>query len=109
MDLAEGGEPLCVVAAEEEVDALVGVYAEELADDLDGEHLRVGKLWGGTALAVAPLAPFEPVVHQAEDGHDEAAKIQEKTSMTFGAIGLTPSVGRSSLLLKPSKETCTRG
>ena len=30
MDHAEGGEPLCIVPAEEEVDVLVGVYAEKL-------------------------------------------------------------------------------
>ena len=34
--LTEGREPLAVVAAEEEVDALVGVHPEELANDLDG-------------------------------------------------------------------------
>ena len=34
MHLAEGGEPLRVVAAEEEVDVLVGVETEELAYDL---------------------------------------------------------------------------
>jgi hypothetical protein len=111
VDLAEGREPLGVVAAEEEeeVDALVGVYAEELSDDLDGEDLRVGRLRSGTTLADA--TPFKAVVHEAEDGHDEGAKIhKEKTSVTFGAIGLTPSVGRrSSLWHKSSRETCTRG
>jgi len=34
MDLAEGGEPLCVVPSEVAVDGFVGVYAEELTDDL---------------------------------------------------------------------------
>jgi len=107
---AEGGEPLGVVAAEEEVDGLVGVYyAEELANDLYGENLRVGKLRSGTAL-LADAMPFETVVDKAEDGHDEGAKIhKKKTSVMFGVIGLTPSVGRSSLWLKSSRETCTRG
>ena len=47
----------------------------------------------------------EPVVDKAEDAHDEGAKIhKKKTSVMFGAIGLTPSVGRSSLWLNPSPE-----
>src|SRR3712207_4111645 len=108
VDFAKGREPLCVVTAEEEVDAFVGVETEELADHFDGEDLRIGKLRSGTALTDA--TPFEPVVDKAEDGHDEGAKIHEqKTPVMFGAIGLTPSVGRSSLWLKYSRETCTRG
>jgi len=75
MDLAKGREPLGVVPLEEEVDALVGVEAEELAyDDLDGEDLRVRELGRRAALAVAPLATLEPVVDEAEDGDDEGAK-----------------------------------
>jgi hypothetical protein len=47
----------------------------------------------------------EPVVDKAEDAHDEGAKIhKKKTSVMFGTIGLTPSVGRSSLWLNPSPE-----
>jgi hypothetical protein len=107
VDFAKGREPLCVVTAEEEMDAFVGVETEELADHFDGEDLRIGKLRSGTALTDA--TPFEPVVDKAEDGHDEGAKIHKKTSVMFGAIGLTPSVGRSSLWLKSSRETCTRG
>ncbi len=34
MDLTEGREPFAVVTTEEEVDTLVGVYPEELSDDL---------------------------------------------------------------------------
>jgi hypothetical protein len=49
------------VATEEEVDALVSVYAEELAYELDGENFRIGKLRSGTALADA--TSFEPVVY----------------------------------------------
>jgi hypothetical protein len=93
--LAKGWEPLGVVSAEEEVDGLVGVEPKELADDLHGENLRIRKLRSGTALADA--TPFEPVVDKAEDGHDEGAKIhKKKTSVMLGAIGLTPSVRRSS-------------
>ncbi len=41
MYLAEGGEPFSMMMAKEEVDALVGVESQELADDLYGEHLGV--------------------------------------------------------------------
>jgi hypothetical protein len=54
VDIAESGEPLGVVAPKEEMDALVGVYAEELADHFYGEDLRVGELGGGSAASDAP-------------------------------------------------------
>ena len=76
MGPAEGREPLGVVPLEEEADALVGVEPEELSDDLDGEDLGVGELGGRPALADA--ASLEPIVYEAEDGHDEGAKIQER-------------------------------
>jgi len=76
MYLAEGRKPFSVVTAEEEVDSLVSVDAEELSNHFDSEDLRVGELWSGTALAKA--MPFEPVVDKAEDGHDEGAKIHNK-------------------------------
>jgi hypothetical protein len=44
MNLAEGREPFTVVTPKEEMDGLLGVYAEELCDDLDGDDLRVGEL-----------------------------------------------------------------
>jgi hypothetical protein len=53
-----------VVTAEEEVDALVGVYPKELTDDLDGEDLRVGKLRSGSTASDAPF--FEPVIHERQ-------------------------------------------
>lgn len=72
------------MAAEEEIDGFVGVYAEELSDDLYGKDLSVGELRGGTALADA--TSFEPVVHEAEDGHDEGAKIHKKTSVMCSVL-----------------------
>src|SRR5918995_2364848 len=110
VDSLEGRKPFAVVSAEEEVDTLVGVYAEELSDDFYGEDLCVGELRSRTAPADATLL-LEPVVYEAEDGHDEGAKIhKKKTSVTLGAIGLTPSVGRSSPWLNSSREkTCTWG
>jgi hypothetical protein len=82
--LAKGWEPLGVVSAEEEVDSLVGVYAEKLSYDLYGENLRLRKLRSGTALADA--RPFEPVVDKAEDGHDEGAKIHKKKTSVMCSV-----------------------
>ncbi len=51
--------------SEEEVDVLVAVYAEGLSYDFDGQYLRVGELWSGTALTDTPsftlrmMAPTE--------------------------------------------------
>jgi hypothetical protein len=84
MHLAEGGEPSAVVTAKEEVNVLVGVEAEELPDDLHGEDLRVGELGSGSAASDAP--PLEPVVDEAEGGHDEGAKIHEKTSVLCSVL-----------------------
>jgi hypothetical protein len=102
MHLAESGEPLTVMTPEVMKDRLVGVHAEELADDLDREDLGVGKRWGGAALTDTPS--FELIVYQAENGCDEGAKIHEKTSAASGTIESTPSVGRSSLWFKLSKK-----
>jgi hypothetical protein len=61
VDPTEGREPLTVVPPEVGVNALLGVYAEELADDLDGQHLGVGELGSRTAAARRLLFP-EPIV-----------------------------------------------
>jgi hypothetical protein len=76
MYLAEGREPCTVVPLEEEVDALVGVEPQELANHFDGKNFRVGKLRRRAALADA--LSFEPLVDEAEDGDDEGAKIHER-------------------------------
>ena len=108
MNFAQSGEPLSVMLSEVTEDCLVGVEAEELSDELDGDGLRIGELGGRPALA--NTAALEPVVYEAEDGYDEGAKIhKKKTSATSGAIESTPSVGRSSLWLNSSRETCTSG
>jgi hypothetical protein len=96
----EGGEPFAVVATEAEMDALVSVEAEELSYDLDRENLRVGELGGGPALA--DTAILEPVVHQAEDGYDEGAKIHERRPPFCPRwFGVPMRVRRSLLWLKP--------
>ena len=104
MYLAEGGEPLRVVPPEEEVDALVGVYPQKLSDDLHGKHFGVRELRRRAALA--DTVALDSVIHEAEDRDDESVKIhkKKKTSVTFGAIGSTPNVGRSSLWFKPSRK-----
>jgi hypothetical protein len=99
MYLTESGEPFTVVPSEEEVDALVGIDAEELAHDLYGKNFRVGELGCGSTASEAPS--FEPIIHQTKDRDDEGAKIHErKTSFCSRWIGAPPSVGRSSVLLK---------
>jgi len=102
MHLTEGGKPIGVVTAEEEVDVLVRVESQELAYDLDGEDLRIGELGGGSAASEAQ--PLDSVVYEAKDGHDEGAKIHERRPPLRRSVWSLPSVGRSSLLLKPSKK-----
>ena len=74
---AQGGEPIAVMPSEVTKDCLVGVHAEELSDELDGDDLRVGELRKWPALA--NKATLEPVVDEAEDGNDEGAKIHERS------------------------------
>jgi hypothetical protein len=98
---------VCVVPSEVAVERLVGVETQKLSDNLDCEDLGVRKLWGGTTLTDTPS--FEPIVHQAEDGYDEGAKIHfEKTSFT--PVGLVATERREVFsLVQDLKETCTRG
>jgi hypothetical protein len=91
----------------EEFDILV--HAEELAHDLDGEDFGVGELWGGAALAQwSPV--LNSVVYEAEDGHDEGAKIHKKTSATSLWCYWADTERREGFsLAQVLKETCTRG
>jgi hypothetical protein len=84
VNLTQGREPLSEMNLEVLEDSFVGVEAEELPDDFDGEGLRVGELWGGATRSEGSV--FDLVVYEAEDGYDEAAKIHEKTSCVLGAI-----------------------
>ena len=101
-------EKVSVVTPEVAEELRIFVYPQKLADELDGKDFRVREHGSGSACSEAPEI-HESVVDEAEDGYDEGAKIQKKTSSTSGAIRTTPSVGRSSLLLKSSQKTCTRG
>jgi hypothetical protein len=108
MDLPEGGEPLCVVSSEVAIEGLVGVETEELSDDLYGEDLRVGELGGRAALTEAAPS-FELVIYQAEDGHNEGAKIHKKKT-SFTSVGLVATERREVFsLVQALKKTCTRG
>ncbi len=100
--LGEGRKPFSVVAPKEEIDGLVGVDAEELADDLYGEDLGVGELWGRSAASDAPL--LEAVVDEAQDRDDEGVKIHRKRPPSLRLVWAPPSVGRSPLLFNRSEK-----
>ena len=81
MDRAQRGEPPGVVAAEVAVDPLVGVDAEELADDLDGQDLPV-VVQGRVRPALAQPLPtasrrrlVHSLVHEAVGGYDEGVQV----------------------------------
>ena len=100
---------MSIVAPEVRKEFFVFVESQELTDDLDGEDLRVAQRWGGSATSETSEV-LESIVDEAEDRDDEGAKIhKKKTSVMLGAIGLTPSVRRSSPWLNSPRETCTRG
>jgi hypothetical protein len=104
MHSPEVREEVGVVAPEVSEEFGVFVEPQELADDLDGENFRVVERWGGSPFSEAPEV-LESVVDEAEDRDDEGAKIHKKTSAaSSGAIGSTPSVGGSSVLLKSSNK-----
>src|SRR5215211_858007 len=80
------------VASEVGEELRIFVEPQELADHLDGEDFGVAELWGGSAPSEAPEVSGT-VVDEAEDGDDEGAKIQKKTSATFlWCYWSTPSV-----------------
>jgi hypothetical protein len=85
MDLEKCGEPLAVMFSEVAKDSLIGVHAEEPTDDLDGGNLSVRKSWKGTTRSASSV--FDRVVHQAEDGNDEGAKIHRKRP-PLASVGL---------------------
>jgi hypothetical protein len=108
VDDPERREPLTVVPSEEEVDTLVGVEPQELAHDLYGEDLGVGKLRSGATPTDTPS--FELIVYEAEDGDDEGAKIHESEDLLLASVGLGTTERREvSLFIQPFGETCTRG
>ena len=71
------------MAPEVGVQAPVRVEAEELADDLDRQHLAVGEDRRRAALAQPTLAAqlADEVVHEAEDGDDEGLQVHGRPSL----------------------------
>jgi hypothetical protein len=96
-------EEVSIVAPEVRKEFCVFVEPQELTDDLDGKDFRVAERRSGTTCSEASEGS-DAVVYEAEDGYDEGAKIQQKTSATSGASGTTSSVGRSSVSLKSPKK-----
>ncbi len=89
MNTSYGRKRLGVVATEVGVDALVGIYPQELVDDLHDEHLTICKGGFGSAPSDAPHFSGS-VVGQAEDANDEGAKIHCATTSSFFFIDETP-------------------
>ena len=83
VDLPQAREQVAEVAPEVGVQALVGVEAEELADDLGREHLAVGEDRRRAALPqpaiVAEVA--DEIVHEAENGDDEGLQVHGRPSL----------------------------
>ncbi len=102
-------EEVGVVAPEVLKEFRVFVESQELTDDLDGEHFRVAQRWGGSPSSQAPEAS-DAVVDEAEDGHDEGAKIHESEDLLLASVGLGATERREVFsLAQVIKETCTRG
>jgi hypothetical protein len=103
MHTSEVREEVGVVVPEVRKEFCVFVEPQELPNDLDSQYFRVAERGSGSALSEASEV-LESVIYEAEDRDDEGAKIHKKTSAGSGAIGSTPSVGGSSVLLKSSKK-----
>ena len=65
------------------VEALLGVYPQELPDDLYRQDLGVGEL--GIRATLAQLLSLEPIINEAENGDDEGAKIQKGDPLSVSA------------------------
>jgi hypothetical protein len=88
------------------VEALLGVDAQKLADDLDGQHLRIGKL--GLGATLAQLLPLEPIVGEAENGYDEGAKIHKGDPLyVWAAWNTTEHSGGLALFSTPQRNLHT--
>src|SRR4051812_11705296 len=99
MDRAKAGEQVAEVAPEVGVQAPVGVEAEELADDLDRQHLAVGEDRRRAALAQSTLAAqvADEVVHEAEGGNDEGLQVHDRPPLR-----LNPRKERPGATMAPS-------
>src|SRR3954451_1534152 len=77
------GEQVAEVAPEVGVQAPVRVEAEDLADDLDRQHLAVGEDRRRATLTEPTVAAqvADEVVHEAEDGDDEGLQVHSRPSL----------------------------
>jgi hypothetical protein len=103
VDLPQAREQVAEVAPEVGVQAPVGVEAEELADDLDRQHLAVREGRPRAALTKPTFATkvADEVVHETEDGDDEGLQVhdrpplrlirrQERLGATRASLGQAP-------------------
>ena len=99
MDLPQAGKQVAEVAPEVGVQAPVGVEAEELADDLDRQHLAVRQDRRRAALAQPTLAAqvADEVVHEAEHGDDEGLQVHDRPPLR-----LNPRKERPGATMAPS-------
>jgi len=71
------------MAPEVLVEALLGVYPQELPYDLYRQDLGVGEL--GRRATLAQLLPLEPIINEAENSDDVGAKIQKGDPLSVSA------------------------
>jgi hypothetical protein len=81
MHTFEVREEVGVVASEVRKEFRVFIEPQELTDDLDSEYFAVAESRSGSAYSEAPELS-DAVVYEAEDGHDEGAKIHKKKTST---------------------------
>src|SRR4051794_39209264 len=95
----KAGEQVAEVAPEVGVQAPVGVEAEELADDLDRQHLAVGEDRRRAALTEPTFAAqvADEVVHEAEHGDDEGLQVHDHPPLR-----LNPRKERPGATMAPS-------
>jgi len=91
-----------VVAPKVRKEFCIFIESQKLANDLDGENFRVAERWSGSTCSERTEFS-DAVVDEAEDADDEGAKIHGRRSPLRRLVWSLPSVGRSSLWFKPSR------
>ncbi len=107
MNLAQFRKPLAKVPEEVEIDALVGIDAEELSNNLNGQNLAVRELRAWATLAQLLLA-LKPVVNKAENCDDEGLRSTSVDLLYPGWFKTLPSAEKVSTVAQPFIETCIR-
>jgi hypothetical protein len=110
MHTFEVREEVGVVASEVRKEFRVFIEPQELTDDLDSEYFAVAESRSGSRTLRRPSLATRSSMRQKTATMKVLRSIRRRSPLRlYGAIWLTPSVGRSSLWLKSSRETCTRG